>query len=180
MEELSLHILDIVENSIAAGAGHVEIRIREDRQEDLLRIDIVDDGRGMNGATLAKAADPFFTTRTTRRVGLGLSIFEQAARAAGGDFMIEASAGAGTKVTGTFRLSHIDRQPLGDMRGTLLSLIVGNPQVEFSYIHQADGREVSFTSREVKAQLADIPINSPEGIAAVRKSLEGMRQQALR
>jgi anti-sigma regulatory factor (Ser/Thr protein kinase) len=180
MEELSLHILDIVENSIAAGAGHVEIRIREDRQQDLLRIEIVDDGRGMNEATLARAADPFFTTRTTRRVGLGVSLFEQAARATGGDFKVESSPGAGTKVTGTFRLSDIDRQPLGDMGGTLLSLIVGNPQVEFSYIHQADGGEVSFTSGEVKAQLAGIPINSAEGIAAVRKSLEGMRQQVPR
>lgn len=178
MEELSLHILDLVENGIEAGAKCVEIRIRESRQQDLLSIEIADDGRGMSEDVLKAARDPFFTTRTTRRVGLGLPLFEQAARAAGGEFKVESRSGAGTKVTGVFKRSHLDRQPLGDLAGTLLSLVIGNPNVDFEYLHQTDDSELSFSSRDVKAQLGGVPINSPEGIAAVRKTLERVSQYA--
>jgi len=177
MEDLSLHVLDIAENSIAAGASHVEIRVRESRQEDRLSIEIFDDGRGMSEDMLQKATDPFFTTRTTRRVGLGLSLFEQAAKRAGGEFKIASSPGAGTKVTGVFQYRHVDRQPLGDMDQTLLALVVGNPQIELTYLHQAGDSEISFSTREIKAQLGDIPINSPKGISAVRKSVEKVREQ---
>jgi anti-sigma regulatory factor (Ser/Thr protein kinase) len=177
MEDLSLHVLDIAENSIAAGASHVEIRVRESRREDRLSIEIFDDGRGMSADILQKTTDPFFTTRSTRRVGLGLSLFEQAAKRAGGEFKIASCPGAGTKVTGVFQYSHVDRQPLGDMDQTLLALVVGNPQIEFTYLHQADDSEISFSTREIKTQLGDISINSPRGISAVRRSLEKVREQ---
>ena len=180
MEELSLHILDLVENCIAAGAKCVEIRVRENRQEDLLSIEIADDGSGMSDGMLQTARDPFFTTRTTRRVGLGLPLFEQAAKMAGGELQIESRPGAGTKVTGVFRHSHLDRQPLGDIAGTLVTLVVGNPQIDFIYLQETDDSEIAFSSRDVKAQLGGIPISSPEGIAAVRKSLERVRQYAER
>jgi anti-sigma regulatory factor (Ser/Thr protein kinase) len=173
MEDLSLHVLDIAENSIAAGARHVQIRVQESRRDDLLSIEIIDNGRGMSEDVLQKATDPFFTTRTTRRVGLGLSLFEQAAKRAGGEFKIASSPGVGTKVTGVFQLSHVDRQPLGDMNETLLALVVGNPQIEFTYLHQTDGLEMSFSTKELKARLGGIPIHSPEGISAVRKCIEG-------
>jgi anti-sigma regulatory factor (Ser/Thr protein kinase) len=176
MEDLSLHVLDIAENSIAAGAQHVEIRVKESRQDDLLSIEITDDGRGMGEDMLPKATDPFFTTRTTRRVGLGLSLFEQAAKRAGGEFKIASSPGAGTKVTGVFQYSHVDRQPLGDMNETLLALVVGNPQIEFTYLHQSDDSNVSFSTKEIKTQLGDVPIGSPQGISAVRKSLEKVKE----
>lgn len=178
MEELSLHILDIVENSIAAGARAVRIRVREDRLADILAIEIADNGRGMSEAVREQAADPFFTTRTTRRVGLGLPLFEQAARAAGGEFKLESRAGAGTTVTGVFQHRHVDRQPLGDVAGTLLSLAAGHPEVEFSYSHWKDGAEVSFSTEEVAAQLGDTPMQSPQGIAALRRSLERVRRHA--
>jgi anti-sigma regulatory factor (Ser/Thr protein kinase) len=177
MEDLSLHVLDIAENSIAAGAKRVDIRVRESRREDLLSIEIIDDGHGMNEETLQKATDPFFTTRTTRRVGLGLSLFEQAAKRAGGEFKIASSPGVGTKVTGVFRHSHVDRQPLGDMGQTLLALIVGNPQIEVSYLHRADDSEIAFSTDEIRARLGNLPINSPKGIAAVRKGLDKVREQ---
>jgi anti-sigma regulatory factor (Ser/Thr protein kinase) len=177
MEDLSLHVLDIAENSIAAGAKHVEIRVRESRRDDRLSVEITDDGCGMSEAMLRKATDPFFTTRTTRRVGLGLSLFEQAAKRAGGDFKIISSPGAGTKVTVAFQYSHVDRQPLGDMSETLLALVVGDPQIEFTYLHQTDDSQVTFSTREIKAQLGDAPLNSPRGISAVRKSLEKMEEQ---
>jgi anti-sigma regulatory factor (Ser/Thr protein kinase) len=177
MQDLSLHVLDIAENSIAAGAQHVEIRVQESRQQDLLSIEIIDDGRGMSADMLQKATDPFFTTRTTRRVGLGLSLFEQAAKRAGGEFKITSSPGAGTKVTGAFQYSHVDRQPLGDMSETLLALVVGNPQIEFTYLHQSDDSQIAFSTKEIKAQLGDIAISSPQGISAVRKRLEEVRKQ---
>ena len=171
-----MHVLDIAENSIAAGAKHLEIRVCESHREDRLSIEIIDNGRGMSEDTLRKATDPFFTTRTTRRVGLGLSLFEQAAKRAGGEFKIASSPGVGTKVTGVFQLSHVDRQPLGPMDQTLFALIVGNPQIELNYLHQADDSQVSFSTREIKAQLGDLPVNSPQGISAVRKSLEKVRK----
>jgi anti-sigma regulatory factor (Ser/Thr protein kinase) len=177
MEDLSLHVLDIAENSIAAGAQHVEIRVKESRRQDLLSIEIIDNGRGMSEEMLPKATDPFFTTRTTRRVGLGLSLFEQAAKRAGGEFKIASSPGVGTNVTCVFQLSHVDRQPLGDMNKTLLALVVGNPQIEFTYSHQSDDWQVSFSTKEIEAQLGDIPISSSQGISAVRRRLEEVREQ---
>jgi anti-sigma regulatory factor (Ser/Thr protein kinase) len=176
MEDLSLHILDIAENSIAAGAQHVEIRVLQSQKNDRLCLEIVDDGRGMSENMLQKATDPFVTTRTSRRVGLGLSLFEQAAKRAGGEFKIASTPGVGTKVTGVFQYSHVDRQPLGDMGATLLALIVGNPQVEFTYLHQTDNSQVAFSTEEIKAQLGDIPIGSSQGISAVRKGLEKVRE----
>jgi anti-sigma regulatory factor (Ser/Thr protein kinase) len=178
MEELSLHILDIVENSIAAGARWVRIRVREDRPANVLRVEIADNGRGMSAAERHQALDPFFTTRTTRRVGLGLALFEQAAHAAGGEVTIESRPGAGTTVTATFQYDHLDRQPLGDMAGTLLSLAAGHPEVEFSYSHWSAGGEIRFSTREVTAQLGDAPLESPQGIAALRRSLERVREHA--
>jgi anti-sigma regulatory factor (Ser/Thr protein kinase) len=180
MEDLSLHILDIAENSVTAGASRVEIRVRECRQDDRLSIEIADDGSGMREETLVKAADPFYTTRTTRRVGLGLSLFEQAAKAAGGEFKIASSPGAGTEITGVFQYSHVDRQPLGDIGQTLFVLVAGNPQIEFTYLHQAGDSKISFSTREIKAQLGNIPISSPKGVAAVRKSVEKLREQLQR
>lgn len=178
MEDLALHILDIVENSIAAGAARVRIAIRESRRDELLLIEIADDGRGMNEGVARRAADPFFTTRTTRRVGLGLPLLEQAATAAGGGLTIESAKERGTTVTARFQHSHPDRQPLGDIVNTLMMLFVGNPQVEFEYVHQDDDSEVAVSTGEIKAGLEGAPICSPEGISAVRKSLEKLRQHA--
>ena len=176
MEDISLHVLDIVENSIAAGAKCVDIRVRESQREDLLSIEILDDGCGMKEEMLERATDPFFTSRTVRRVGLGLALFEQAARAAGGECKIASRPETGTNVIGLFRYSHVDRQPLGDMAGTLLALIVGNPQMEFTYRHQTDDSEVTVSTAEIRAQLRGAPIPSPVGIATVRKSLEKLKE----
>jgi nitrogen-specific signal transduction histidine kinase len=156
----------------------VQIRVTEKQRDDLLSIEVSDDGAGMNSEALRMAADPFFTSRTTRRIGLGLPLFQQAAKRAGGEFRIESRPGAGAKVTAVFQLSHIDRQPLGDVAGTLLSLVIGHPEVDFTYLHQRDGSEVSFSARETAAQLGGIPLSAPAGIAAVRRSLERVREYA--
>jgi anti-sigma regulatory factor (Ser/Thr protein kinase) len=149
MEDLSLHILDIIENSIDAGARNIEIQIREDSKQDLLSIEIADDGKGMDEATLKKALDPFFTTKTVRKVGLGLSLFRESAREANGDLEIQSKVGQGTRLRATFQRSHIDRRPLGDMRKTVMTLIIGHPETRFKYVHEQDGRKFELDTKKL-------------------------------
>ncbi len=125
MKDLSLHILDLVENAIAAKAKKIEISIQEEPKEDRLVIEIKDDGMGMDQEVSQKATDPFFTTRSSRRVGLGLSLMAQAAQEAGGRLRIESELEKGTKVVATFQYHHIDRKPLGDMIETMTTLLLG-------------------------------------------------------
>jgi len=136
MEDLSLHVLDIAENAVAAGAQKVDIRIAEDEKNDLLTIEIEDDGSGMDEETLRKATDPFFTTKKGRKVGLGLSLLSQAAKECDGKLEIESQPGQGAIVKATFRRSHVDRKPLGDMAQTLSALIAGHPGVRFTYAYR--------------------------------------------
>ncbi len=137
-----MHILDVVENSVMAGASAIGISINEDIEKDLLSIEIEDNGSGMDEATVKKVLDPFYTTRTTRRVGLGLPLLAQAARETGGDIEISSEPGKGTRIRASFQHSHIDRKPLGDMEETLVTLIAGHPEIHFTYEHR-DG-ETSF------------------------------------
>jgi signal transduction histidine kinase len=147
MEELSLHILDIVENSIAAGAETVEIYISEDTTKNLLTIEIKDNGRGMEEAMLAKVLDPFFTTKKVRRIGLGLPLLKQAAETACGELKIESKLGQGSIVQATFQLNHIDRQPLGDIAQTLRLLVITHPEIRFIYQHSYDEEKIYFDSQ---------------------------------
>ena len=148
MEDLSLHILDIVENSIAALAKRVEIRIDEDQAKDLVSIEIKDDGKGMDEQTLKKALDPFFTTRTTRRVGLGLSLLAQAARDSEGTFDLSSCPDKGTTVNATFRLSHPDCKPMGDIGQTMKVLVTAHPGIDFLYEHKKDNSTYLYDTRE--------------------------------
>ena len=152
MEDLSLHILDIVENSIAAVAKRIEIRIDEDQAKDLVTIEIKDDGKGMDEQTLKKAIDPFFTTRTTRRVGLGLSLLAQAARDSEGTFDIHSKPSEGTTVNAKFRLSHPDCKPMGDIGQTMQVLIMSHPELDFLYEHKSDNSTYRFDTREVRKE----------------------------
>ena len=133
MEDLSLHILDIVENSIAAGAKNIRIKIIEEKKKDFLAVEIIDDGKGMDDKTLKKVLDPFYTTRNTRKVGLGLPLLAQSAEESGGNIKIESKPGKKTTVKTTFSYSHIDRKPLGDVSETLKVLIAGNPDINFIF-----------------------------------------------
>ena len=159
MLEISLHILDIVENSTRAGAKTVYIDIIEDTAKDILSLKIRDDGSGMSEDVLNKVIDPFFTTKTVRSVGLGLPMLAQAAERAEGRFTIESKGGKGTRVAADFKLSHIDRQPLGDIAGTLVTLIAGNEDVDLIYRHAHNGKEYILDTREIKKEIEDIPIN---------------------
>lgn len=168
MEDLSLHILDIVENSIEAGAHNVVITVGEDRANDLLTIEITDDGKGMKREIVDKVADPFYTTRTTRRVGLGLGLFQEAARIANGRMDIRSFPESGTKITATFQLSNIDRKPLGDMASTLVTLISGNPDVNFAYRHERDGEKLVVDTKDLRTRLQGVSMNAPEVLAFIR------------
>ncbi len=151
MEELALHILDVAENSIAASASLIEVRVAEDGAEDIMRIEIADNGKGMAAETLAQVTDPFFTTKRGHRTGLGVPMFAQAAREAGGDFSIESGPGEGTRMVATFRLSHPDRQPLGDLWETMAVLVCAHPGVRFVCQHVRDGRELGRLDTRVEA-----------------------------
>ncbi len=159
MRELSMHILDLAQNSIAAGASRLEIGVSADTEADRLTIVIRDDGKGMPAEFAAKVKDPFVTTRTTRKVGLGIPMFTEAARACDGDVTVESSPGNGTTVTAWFKLSHIDRAPLGDIAATLVSIIAANPEMSVRYVQRVDGNEVVLDTDDIKAQLDGVPIN---------------------
>ena len=161
MRELSLHILDIVENGLSAGATLIEMMIEEDLENDRLLITISDNGSGMPADKLANPSDPFITSRTVRKVGLGLSLLSAAAERCDGGLEIESQAGRGTKVITRFQHSHIDRAPIGDMPGTLATLIMGYPDVDFVYQHRINEQEFSFDTREIRAEMPDLSLQDP-------------------
>jgi nitrogen-specific signal transduction histidine kinase len=133
-------------------AKRIEIRIDEDRARDLVAIEIKDDGKGMDEQTVKKALDPFYTTRTTRRVGLGLSLLAQAAEESEGTFDLSSSPGKGTTVNATFRLSHPDCKPMGDIVQTMQVLIMSHPEIDFLYEHKSDNSTYRFDTREVRKE----------------------------
>jgi hypothetical protein len=153
MKEIALHILDIAENCIAAGADRVNISIKDEESGDLRTIQIVDNGRGMGAEELTKASDPFYTSRNTRRVGLGIPLFRQHAEMTGGELKIVSEKGKGTVVTATFNRSHPDCQPLGDLEGSWLLLVTSNPGIEWELsIGTRDG-DFFISSSEIRKEL---------------------------
>jgi signal transduction histidine kinase len=133
MEDISLHIMDIIENSIRADAKNIELRM--DKNDKILTIEIIDDGIGMNEETKKKALNPFFSSKNDKKFGLGLSLLSQSAEETGGNLKIESEIGKGTKITATFNSEHIDRKPLGDIGTTLKCLILAHPEINFSFEH---------------------------------------------
>lgn len=176
MEDLSLHILDVGENGLRAGASRIWIRIREDLAEDLMEVEIEDNGAGMTPELASKVLDPFVTTRTTRRVGLGLSLLAEAARMADGNMDVSSQPGHGTRVRATFRHGHIDRKPLGDMGSTVVSLLLANPQMGLVYEHRRDGREFRLDADDIRVELDPVPLDRPEVIKWIREYVrQGLR-----
>jgi len=176
MRELALHLLDIAQNSIAAGASLIEIKVREDISTDLLVLEINDNGQGMDEELARVITDPFVTSRKTREVGLGLPLLKQACENCAGELKIISSPGKGTRVKASFQHSHIDRAPLGDLPGTIVALIATNPQLDFDYHHWKDGQEFSFRTEDIKKELDGLAINHPQ----VLKWLEEYIRQGLR
>jgi len=162
MKELSLHILDIAKNSVKAKATLIEIIVEEDTNKNLLTIEIKDNGCGMSKEFLRTVKDPFSTTRTTRKVGMGISLFEAAAVQCGGKLDITSEVGVGTTLTTTFELDSIDRAPLGDMAGTMVTLISGSPSIDFMYKHTKDNKEFILDTREVRQILGEVTLDMPD------------------
>lgn len=161
MKELALHLLDLAMNCTRAGATLLEITIEEYPAEDLFRMTISDNGSGMDPNTLARVSDPFYTTRTTRKVGLGIPLLKQSAEQSGGKLEIESQTGIGTKVTATLKHSHIDRPPAGDLPGVMTMLAAGNPDIRLIYKHHTPGAAFTLDTNEVKEMLDGLPLNHP-------------------
>ncbi len=175
MLELSLNILDVAENSVRAGASLIEIELCEDLAADRLTIMIRDNGCGMDAAQLERVSDPFFSTKTVRRIGLGVPLLKQAAEAAGGSFAIESTPGQGTRVTASFQHAHLDRQPLGDVAGALTTLILGAPEIDFVYTHRVDNREFCLDTRELRDP--ELSLNDPAVLGLIAENVrEGLSE----
>jgi len=175
-----LNIMDIVQNSIRANAKRVCVSVDVEEQRDLLRIAIKDDGDGMSEETRRAVTDPFFTTRTTRKVGLGLPYYEMAARMCGGEFEIRSAPGAGTLVNASFVLSHIDRAPLGNAGQTFALLAGANPAIDFAYTLRRGGESFSFDTREIKELLGGVGIDAPEVVVYMEEYINENSQNITR
>jgi len=160
MEELSLHILDVCQNSIKANASLIQILIDENPKKNTLILEISDDGHGMNKETLTQVSDPFFTTRTTRKVGLGISLFKMAAEATNGELKIESRENYGTRIIATFELDHIDRAPVGDIEDTLIILALNEENIDIYYRHIYNEKEFEFDTRQIREILEETPFTA--------------------
>jgi hypothetical protein len=168
MEDLSLHILDIAENSVAAGASRVLIAVEEDEGRDFMSLLVEDDGRGMSEEEKRRALDPFFTTKG-KKTGLGLPLLAQTAEQCGGALAIEPAPGGGTRVTARFRFSHFDRPPLTKMAETLMTLVFGHPEVKVQYLHRRNGRDFRWTSPPSPGGTGML---DPEAVLRARRTLK--------
>ncbi len=171
MRELSLNVLDIVQNSITAKASLIEIELIEDINDDILKINIFDNGKGMTEEQIKSVTDPFYTTRTTRKIGLGIPLFKMAAEMSGGTFKIESAVGVGTKIYTSYIHSSIDRMPVGNINETVSMLIRMNPDIDFIYTHSYNEKSYSIDTRELRAQLDDIPLDTPDVIDWINEYL---------
>lgn len=172
MEDISLHILDIAENSVRAGARQIDLEITVDTASDRLSLLIADDGSGMNPGQLSRATDPFFTSKSGKKTGMGLPLLDEAARLSEGSMKVESSPGAGTRVRATFRLSHIDRKPMGRIADTMVALIAGYPDADFTLTVVGDGIRFNFSTREIKKKFKDLKINSPAVLSFIRRLVD--------
>ncbi len=169
MEDLSLHILDIAENSINAHAKNIMISLAENTDANLLSLIISDDGDGIDQETLQILDDPFYTTRTTRKVGLGLPLLKQAAVSAKGEMRVESKLGCGTKVTATFNLDHLDRQPIGNIADTIVALILLNSEVEILYERRKNGISFVLDTKDIKQTFSSSGSFSTDGLLFLKK-----------
>lgn len=169
MRELALHLLDIAENSVAADARNINISVHEDNRQDTLKMVVADDGKGMDADLVKRVIDPFVTSRTTRKVGLGIPLLKAAAEACNGYLDIQSAIGAGTTITVVFQRSHIDRMPLGDLAATFLHLIVAYPEIHWVFKYEVDDSQFFFDDHDLKTVLAGIPLSEPTVLTYLRE-----------
>ena len=176
MRELSLNVLDIAQNSISADASLIEIEVLEDTRKKELLIGIYDNGRGMTPEQVQNVQDPFFTTRTTRKVGMGIPLFKLAAEQTGGGLEITSEVGVGTRVRTVFKTDSIDFTPLGDIDSTIVMLITMNTDRDFIYRFGIDENEFTLSTSELKAILGDVPLSEPSVTQWIKEFLSEQTQ----
>lgn len=169
MKDLSLHILDIVQNSVVAQASNIEIRIEVDKKNDYLAIIITDNGKGMSPEFLQSVTDPYTTTRTTRKVGLGLPLLKQNAERTGGSMKIESIVGQGTRLCAILNPNNIDCLPMGDIPGVIAMLICSYPSINFYFTQIVNSRDFSISSGEIADALDGLPLNNPSVYPLVKE-----------
>ncbi len=172
MKDISLHILDIMENSVRGGASRIEVNIKVSDDNHLLIIQIIDNGRGMDQETVAHVNDPFFSTRSTRKIGMGLSLFQQQAEQTGGEFKIKSEQAKGTEVDASFVLNNIDRQPLGDVAGVIVNLSASYPDIDVVFDVSTSAGNYHFSSYEISKILGAVPLNNPDIMLSLKEIIE--------
>ncbi len=159
MKDIALHIMDIAQNSVRARATEIGITIEESMSENILSVTITDNGSGMSEEVVKKAVDPFYTSRTTRKVGMGLPLLKMNAEMSGGGLEIFSEPGKGTEVKATFMHDHIDRPPMGDLGGTIALLMTGNPAIDFFFRYSYEEKEWDLSTPDLKDALGETPVN---------------------
>lgn len=172
MKDLSMHIMDILQNSTRAKATEVTLEVIEDPAADTLTLRFIDNGCGMDAETVQKVINPFFTTRTTRKVGLGLPLLKQNTEQTGGSLDIQSEVGVGTTVTAVFGLTHLDRPPMGDLAGTVVLTASAYPDIHFIFHYKNDHVDYTFDTDEVNEALDGMSIQDPEIITYLREMVE--------
>ena len=180
MRELSLNILDIAQNSISAGASLTEIVVNENTKDKTLLIGIYDNGCGMTEEQVKSVIDPFFTTRTTRKVGMGIPLFKMSCEQTGGKFTIESEKGVGTKINALYKTDSIDFTPLGDIASTIVTIVSMNNDKEFLYKRVLDDREFIFSTVEVKKILDGVPLSEPSVMSWIEQYLNEQHNELLK
>lgn len=172
MRELSLNVMDVAQNSVRAEADLVTVKVEESDKDDSLTITIADNGCGMTQEQVQQVIDPFFTTRTTRKVGLGVPLFKLSAEQTGGSFDIQSEKGVGTTTTASYVKSHVDMTPLGDINDTMKILIQCNPGIDFIFIHSTDNGSFTLDTRELREVLGDVSLDTPDVLEWIADYLE--------
>ena len=176
MRELSLNVMDVAQNSVRAKASLVEISVEESDRDDSMVITISDNGCGMTEEQVQQVTDPFFTTRTTRKVGLGVPLFKLSAEQTGGSFDIRSRIGEGTTTTARYVKSHVDMTPLGDINSTVEIFIRCNPDIDLVFTHRTDLGELRLDTRELREVLGDVSLDTPDVLEWIRQYLEEQSQ----
>ncbi len=172
MKDIALHILDVANNSVSARATLVEIVVDEQPVENTFTLIIKDNGKGMSPEIVEKVTDPFYTTRTTRKVGMGVPLLKQNAEQTGGYLAIESIEGKGTTLKAVFQHNNIDRPPLGDIAGVMTILITGNPKIDFLCTLKIQNKTITFDTREIKEALEGVSINNPQIVKYLKEMFE--------
>ena len=172
MQDISLHILDIAENSIDAGANKIKILINEKPTQNILSIKIQDNGKGLDKKIISEVIDPFYTTKESKRIGLGISLLAQATKESDGKIDIKSKTGKGTTITATFTYNHIDRKPIGDMSKTMIALLTRiGPDINIIYTHKKNGKKFLFDTREIKKKLKEVTIINTEVLRVLKENI---------